>query len=137
MLEGPRSAAEICRRSAARVGHDGAVNAASFGLGGEAVLRRRHDQGVLLYTLGGAHFSDVINDVCFGGRGGGVLCSAAADGLLYCFNARNSDRLLALGGHTDECLSVAAAPEPGSHQIVTGSADGTVRYWSVDADELM
>ena len=117
-----------------------------FGLGGDILASCSDDATIkvwslsgktLRYTLGAVHFSDVINDIFFGGRGASVLCSASADGMLRCFNARNSDLLVALGGHTDECLTVAAAPEAGSHQMATGSADGTVRYWSVDADEFM
>ena len=114
--------------------------AVRYTLGG-AIGGGGHSEGVGVGGSGGGDsmgcFSqDVVNEICFGGAGGGALFTASADKTLRVFNARNSDLVCSMGGHEDELLCVAVAPE-GGPQIVTGSADGSLRFWSEDVDALM
>ena len=124
--------------------HQGAVNSVRYGMSGDLIASCSDDTTIHVYSTLGRTLRYTIDEEC--GRdavntvhwGGGseqnILYVGTADRLIRIFNGKNRDLLCTLGGHEDEVTMVVA--EPKGSQFVTGSADGTMRFWSIDVAAL-
>jgi WD40 repeat protein len=66
---------------------------------------------------------------------GELLVSAGGDGLAFVWSSRNAFPIASLRGHRDAVTNALFVP--GSHDIVTGSQDGTLRLWKIAAPQAM
>jgi WD40 repeat protein len=126
--------------------HTAAVNCVRYGMGGDIIASCSDDTTINVYSVIGKAIRYTIDETC--GRdavntiewGGAteknVLYVGTADKLVRIFNGINRDLLCTLGGHEDEITSLVCDSGSGT-QFVTGSADGTMKFWSLDTSALL
>ena len=126
--------------------HNGAVNSVKYGMKGNCIASCSDDTTVKVwdlnanavkYVLDETCGRDAVNDIEWGGMNNDVLYVGGADKLIRIFNGQNRDLLCTLGGHEDEVTCIVTIPNKKGTQFVTGSADGTQRFWSLNLDEFM
>eukprot|EP00350_Pseudokeronopsis_sp_OXSARD2_P009809 CAMPEP_0170543388 /NCGR_PEP_ID=MMETSP0211-20121228/2511_1 /TAXON_ID=311385 /ORGANISM="Pseudokeronopsis sp., Strain OXSARD2" /LENGTH=260 /DNA_ID=CAMNT_0010846731 /DNA_START=386 /DNA_END=1168 /DNA_ORIENTATION=- len=73
--------------------------------------------------------TDDINFIDWHPKGNVVICGGK-DYMIWMFNGQSGEYLSSFAGHEDEVLSAKFTPLDGGKQIVSSSADKTIRLWS-------
>ncbi len=114
-------------------GYDSPFRCSAFAADGARVLLGSSDGLVVLYdSLRGelVRFwtcAAGVTDVRFF-EDGQRVAAASVDGEIFVWNvAESSDESLVLGGHADAVYALAVAGE----HLISGSGDGTIRFWDV------
>jgi WD40 repeat protein len=125
--------------------HAGAVNCVRYGMAGDLIASCSDDSTINVYSTLGRTLRYTIDEECgrdavsavdWGGPDASILYVGSADCSVRIFNGKNRDLLCTLGGHEDEVTMVTSTPETNGPQFVTGSADGTMRFWSIELSSL-